>query len=74
MNIQELMEEASSLPLEERARLVDSLLRSLNPPESEIDQEWAVIAQQRLDQVQSGETQAVSGEAAFGEIWKRLGR
>ena len=54
MNTKQLIDKAVSLPVEERALVVDSLLRSLNQPESEIDNKWAKEAQHRLDELRSG--------------------
>ncbi len=39
--MKELIEAVVSLPVEERAIVADSVLRSLNAPESEIDRKWA---------------------------------
>lgn len=68
MKTQDLIEEAQSLPIEERVRVVDSLLRSLNPPESEIDRQWAAVAQQRLAELESGAVEAVPGDTVFQKI------
>ncbi len=72
MKIKDLIAEAVSLPVEERAMVVDSLLKSLNPPESGIDRKWAAVARRRLEQLRSGEAQAVPGEEVFQRIWKRF--
>jgi len=72
MKIKDLIDEAESLPVEERAMVVDSLLRSLNPPESEIDKKWAAVARRRLEEVRSGRVESISGEEVFGKIWKRF--
>jgi putative addiction module component (TIGR02574 family) len=70
MKIKDLINEAESLPVEERAMMVDSLLRSLNPPESEIDKKWAIVARRRLEEIRSGTVAAVPGEQVFEKIWK----
>lgn len=72
MKIKDLIDEAESLPVEERAMVVDSLLRSLNPPEAQIDRKWAAVAQKRLDEIRSGRVEALSGEQVFEKIWKRF--
>jgi hypothetical protein len=74
MNTQKLIAEAVSLPVEERALVVDSLLRSLNQPESEIDKKWATVAQKRLLELRTGSVAAVSGEDVFNTIWERFGK
>ena len=68
MNTSDLIDEAVSLPVEERARVVDSLLRSLNTPENAIDSAWLKTARQRLDDLRAGRVAAISGEAVFERI------
>jgi putative addiction module component (TIGR02574 family) len=72
VTMEEVIEEVISLPVEERAIVADAILRSLNPPESEIDREWAKVAQQRLAELRSGEVKPVSGEQVFARVWKRF--
>jgi len=72
MNTKELIDEAVSLPVEERALVVDSLLRSLNQPESEIDKIWATEAKRRLTELRSGLVDAVPGQKVFDEVWERF--
>ena len=72
MNKQQLIDEAVSLPVEERAFVVDSLLRSLNQPDLEIDKKWAVEAKRRLAELRSGKVQAIPGDEVFAMVWKRF--
>ncbi len=72
MKTKNLIDEAVSLPVEERALIVDCLLRSLNQPESDIDKEWAAVAKRRLDELRLGKVEAVPGEVVFERIWKRF--
>jgi hypothetical protein len=51
MNTKELIAEAVSLPVEQRAVLLDSLLGSLNTPESVVDQQWIAVAKNRLQEL-----------------------
>lgn len=74
MKTNELIDEAAMLPVEERARLIDSLLRSFNPPESDIDRQWAEVARHRLEELRSGQQVAVSGEKVFDRVWARLNK
>ena len=72
MTTKELIEEVVSLPVEERAIIADSILRSLNPPESEIDRKWVQVAQRRLAELRANEVQPVPGEHVFAKVRKRF--
>jgi putative addiction module component (TIGR02574 family) len=68
----DLINEAVSLPVEQRVRLVDALLQTLNPPEAEVDREWAAVAQRRLAELREGKVEPVSGDEVFQRIRKRF--
>ena len=68
----EIIHEAESLPVEERTLIVDSLLRSLNPPDPEIDRKWAAVAKRRLQELRSGQVTPVPGEEVFARIRRRF--
>jgi putative addiction module component (TIGR02574 family) len=68
----EIIQEAESLPVEERAIVVNSLLRSLNPPDPEIDRKWAAVAKRRLEELRSGRVKPVPGEEVFARIRRRF--
>lgn len=72
MSTAEIIHEAESLPVEERALLVDSLLRSLNQPNTEIDKQWADVALRRRDELRSGQVAGVSAEAVLARLHARF--
>ena len=74
MNTKQLIDKVMSLPVEERALVVDTLLRSLNPTESEIDKKWAAVAKRRLAELRAGSVEAVPGQEVFERIWKRFNK
>ena len=72
MKPKELIAEAVSLPVEERAIVVDSILRSLNSPEDDIDRQWIAEAERRLEEVRTGRVKAIPGDQVFAQIRKRF--
>lgn len=74
LTAEELINEVMSLPVELRARLVDELLKSLNPSQAEIDALWAAEAERRVSEIESGAIQPIPGEQVFEELRKRLGK
>lgn len=73
MNTNELIDEASSLPLEERAKVVDSLLQTFNRPDETQAAAWLDLARRRLAELRSGQVKAVPGEEVFARIRQRYG-
>jgi hypothetical protein len=69
----ELIAEAISLPVEERALVADSILRSLNAPQADIDRKWAAVAHRRLAELCSGEVKSLPGAEVSANVWKRFG-
>jgi len=72
MNTKEIIEKVVTLPVEERALVVDSILRSLKQPRLEIDKIWGDLAKKRLAEIKSGKVIPVSGEQVFEEIWQKF--
>ena len=69
----DIIRDAESLPVEGRAEIVESLLRSLNSPDSAIDQEWIEVAKRRLQELRSGAVAAVPGDKVFSKVRRRFG-
>lgn len=69
MKTTDLIAEAIALPVEERAMIVDSLLKSINPPEVDIDKKWASVAKRRLEELRAGQVDAIPGDEVFQRIW-----
>ncbi|MDA3798210.1 MAG: addiction module protein [Kiritimatiellae bacterium] len=68
----EIIKEVECLPVEERAIVVDYILRTLNPVESEIEKAWIDTAKRRLLELRSGKVQAISGDDVFERVRKRF--
>jgi hypothetical protein len=58
----EIVEQAESLPVEDLVLVVDSLPRTLNPPDAEVDRKWAEVANRRLAELRSGRVAPLPGD------------
>ena len=69
MNIQAIEQEVLDLPIEDRARLAEKLLSSLDDlSEQEIEKLWLVEAQRRAVEIDNGTVQLVSSEEMESRI------
>jgi putative addiction module component (TIGR02574 family) len=69
-----LIEEVLSLPVDERARIANTLLESLNVPNPAIDKKWAEVAKRRLEELRSGKVKPIPGEEVFERVQKRFSK
>ncbi|PRM99504.1 addiction module protein [Aliarcobacter cryaerophilus] len=65
MGINELLEQALALNVNERTKLIDELFKSIDKPDEEIEQIWADEADKRLEAYRKGELKAVPMENIF---------
>jgi hypothetical protein len=72
LSTNEIIHEAESLPAEELALVVDTLLRSLNRQDAAVDRQWADIARRRLEELRSGKVAAIPGEAVLSRLHSRF--
>lgn len=63
----EILEEALQLDPNEKAKLVDQLITSLDQPDKELDSLWAAEAESRLEAYKSGKLKAVSIEEVLSK-------
>ena len=75
ITVEQIAEEALSLPSEARALLADRLVESLDPAEDGyIRQLWMRETRRRIDEVRSGSVSTISGEDAFTQVSAAIGR
>ncbi len=71
--VEQLAEQAMSLPTESRARLADLLVESLDADDlGHIDRLWLSEAKRRRDEVRSGRVQSVPGDEALKKVRSRI--
>jgi hypothetical protein len=68
----EIIKEAEALPVEERAKVIDSLLRTLNHPNAEVDRKWIEVVKHRLAELRSGRVKPVPGQQVFTQVRERF--
>jgi hypothetical protein len=75
LSVEEIAEEALSLPSEARVLLADRLVESLDPVEDEkIRRLWAKEAVRRRDEVRSGRVKTIPGAEALKRVRKAVAR
>jgi putative addiction module component (TIGR02574 family) len=66
--VADLVQRGRALPPEDRERLVDQLLESLNEPAAaELDAAWDAEIERRLAAYDRGEVQAIDAEEVFAK-------
>ncbi len=67
MGAQQLLEEALKLNPEDRLKLVESLLKSLDEPDKKLDEIWVREAEKRLKAYREGKLEGIPIEEVFKE-------
>ena len=72
--VTELSARAQALPPEERARLAEELLASLDPHVAEVEQAWGIELRRRIDELERGAVEAMPADEAFVKARRALGQ
>ena len=73
--IEQLAEQAMTLPGESRARLADLLVESLDANDlTQIDRLWLGEAKRRRDEVRAGDVETIPGDEALRSVRDSLSR
>jgi len=67
MSNQEIISQALNLPLAERLLIVNELVESFNPMNSDVEEQWKVELLKREKLLKAGKLKTVSYEEFFGE-------
>lgn len=69
----DLSVQAKALPPQDRARLAEELLASLDPHEPEIEAAWDTELRRRIEEVDSGTVQLMPADQAFSAARRAIG-
>jgi putative addiction module component (TIGR02574 family) len=74
INVDELISEIESLPIDIKTELIDKLLNSINPSQKDINKLWAKEAEKRVAEIKSGKVKTIPGEKVFSEIQDKFAK
>lgn len=66
--------QAKALPPQDRARLAEELLATLDPHEPDVDAAWDEELHRRIDEVEQGAVQLVAADQAFAAVRRAIGQ
>ena len=72
--VAELTAHAQALPPEDRARLAQALLSSLDPQDATVDAAWDLALKQRIAEVDAGSVTLVPADQGFERVRRALRR
>ena len=73
MTAKEMIDEIVALPVEDRIAVAETVLRSLNVPDSEHDTEWAAVVNRRLRDIREERESGLGTEFAT-DIFRSIDR
>jgi len=66
-SLKQILEQTRMLSTEDRAKLAEALLESLQPPISDVEKAWAEEVEQRIAAFDRGELSAYPAEHVFAD-------
>ena len=71
-DFKKLFREAFDLPESDRATLAGLLIESLEPaPDPDVEEAWAVVAERRWREIESGSVQTIPWEEVRSKLYRR---
>jgi putative addiction module component (TIGR02574 family) len=71
-DFKKLFREAFDLPENDRATLAGLLIESLEPaPDPDVEEAWAVVAERRWREIESGSVQTIPWEEVRSKLYRR---
>lgn len=68
MKTKELIAEISDLPVEQRARIADLILQTLNTPDPDIELAWIQEVEERIDEYEKGNVELIPAHEVFKSL------
>lgn len=70
--VEELSHKARALSPEDRVRLAEELLASVQEPDAEVDAAWAKEIKRRIAEIDSGKAKLIPADEVFAEVRRLL--
>lgn len=70
--VEELSRKARALPAEDRMRLAEELLATVQEVDAEVEQAWDAEIRRRIAEIDSGTAKLVPAEEVFAEVRRLL--
>ncbi len=69
---EKLFENIEILPIDMKTKLINILLKSINPTDKSLDDLWIAEADKRKKEIESGNVKTIDGNEVFNKIQRRF--